>query len=165
MFVQSDVPGTTDVRNENFGNMRKHPKVYVGLFSHAAYRKKYDVGCASLVNSGAGKSPYIKPPPSLADSDTTIRQKAPAKSNIAPAIGGDFPGPPRSTFGPRFHVGFFFFPLPLAFCIGFLGYWLTEKYAQQTGTTVVQRARRRITTLTHVVGTSGVAAFLGLGDG
>ncbi|KAL8960332.1 MAG: hypothetical protein Q9193_002950, partial [Seirophora villosa] len=32
-----DVPGTTDVKNENTGLNKKHPKVYVGFFSHASF--------------------------------------------------------------------------------------------------------------------------------
>ncbi|KAL8767862.1 MAG: hypothetical protein Q9209_005754 [Squamulea sp. 1 TL-2023] len=35
--VDVDVPGTTDVTDEATGKNRKHPKVYVGFFSHASF--------------------------------------------------------------------------------------------------------------------------------
>ncbi|KAL8919112.1 MAG: hypothetical protein Q9172_005142 [Xanthocarpia lactea] len=35
--VDVDVPGTTDVKDETTGLNRKHPKVYVGFFSHASF--------------------------------------------------------------------------------------------------------------------------------
>ncbi|KAL8644311.1 MAG: hypothetical protein Q9210_007319, partial [Variospora velana] len=35
--VDVDVAGSTDVKNENTGLNRKHPKVYVGFFSHASF--------------------------------------------------------------------------------------------------------------------------------
>ncbi|KAL8952136.1 MAG: hypothetical protein Q9222_001948 [Ikaeria aurantiellina] len=35
--VDIDVPGTTDVANEATGLNRRHPKVYVGFFSHASF--------------------------------------------------------------------------------------------------------------------------------
>ncbi|KAI4257026.1 MAG: hypothetical protein L6R42_005902, partial [Xanthoria sp. 1 TBL-2021] len=35
--VNVDVPGTSDVTNEATGLNRKHPKVYVGFFSHASF--------------------------------------------------------------------------------------------------------------------------------
>ncbi|KAI4218436.1 MAG: hypothetical protein L6R36_008952, partial [Xanthoria steineri] len=33
----SDVPGDSDITNESTGLNRKHPKVYVGFFSHASF--------------------------------------------------------------------------------------------------------------------------------
>ncbi|CAO1605302.1 hypothetical protein XANCAGTX0491_008823 [Xanthoria calcicola] len=35
--VDVDVPGTSDITNESTGLNRKHPKVYVGFFSHASF--------------------------------------------------------------------------------------------------------------------------------
>ena len=36
-LLNRDVPGTTDVTDETTGYNRRHPKVYVGFFSHASF--------------------------------------------------------------------------------------------------------------------------------
>lgn len=46
------VSGLDDVRADVLGSGKNHPKVYVGLYSHSAYRSKCDIGCGNLVNTG-----------------------------------------------------------------------------------------------------------------
>jgi hypothetical protein len=45
--------GEDDVKESTFGTLKKHPKVYVGFFSHSAFRNKCDQGDGCyLVNPG-----------------------------------------------------------------------------------------------------------------
>lgn len=40
--------GEGDVKEQKFGTLKKHPKVYVGFYSHSAYRRK----CDASMNDG-----------------------------------------------------------------------------------------------------------------
>lgn len=42
------VNGRDDIREEKTDNAKKHPKVYVGLRSHASFPDKCDTGCGSI---------------------------------------------------------------------------------------------------------------------
>lgn len=51
--------GDDDVREEKYGHLKKHPKAYVGFYSHSAYRNRCDSGkgCSPL-NFGPDKDEY-----------------------------------------------------------------------------------------------------------
>ncbi|ORY08992.1 hypothetical protein BCR34DRAFT_665774 [Clohesyomyces aquaticus] len=47
------VSGESDIRDESYGKLLKHPKAFIGLYSHATFRAKCDIGCGSLINAQA----------------------------------------------------------------------------------------------------------------
>ncbi|KAL8864260.1 MAG: hypothetical protein Q9174_007415, partial [Haloplaca sp. 1 TL-2023] len=78
--VDVDVAGSTDVSNENTGLNRKHPKVYVGFFSHASF-PEIDTSRKTIYN---GECPKYK---DLLGNEYrgNNRWRMPRKENIRPA--------------------------------------------------------------------------------